>query len=54
MGRTAINPLLSPLGGLFISNTFLEGGLLEMGGLIIWGGSLFNSAKMDSISSRYN
>ena len=32
MDTTAVNPLLSLLGGLFISNTFLEGGLIEMGG----------------------
>ena len=32
VGITAQNPLLSPLGGSFISNTFLEGGLIEMGG----------------------
>ena len=36
-----VNPLLSPPGGLFISNTFEKGGLIEMGG-----GSLFNLAKM--------
>ena len=27
-----VNPLLSPPGGLFISNTFEKGGLIEMGG----------------------
>ena len=36
-----VNPLLSPPGGLFISNTFEKGGLIEMGG-----GGLFNLAKM--------
>ena len=35
-----VNPLLSPPGGLFISNTFEKGGLIEMGG------GLFNLAKM--------
>ena len=41
MIRNALNPLLSPPGGLFISNTFEGGGggLLEMA-------DLFNSAKM--------
>ena len=41
MIRNVINPLLSPPGGLFISNTFEGGGgrLLEMA-------DLFNSAKM--------
>ena len=29
-----VNPLLSPPGGLFISNTF-EGGIIETGGLFI-------------------
>ena len=29
-----INPLLRPPGGLFISNTFRGGGLIETGGLI--------------------
>ena len=37
-----VNPLLSPPGGLFISNTFERGGgLIETGG-----GGLFNLAKM--------
>ena len=32
-----VNPLLSPPGGLFISNTFEKGGLIEMGGGgLIW------------------
>ena len=35
-----VNPLLSPPGGLFISNTF------EKGGLNRDGGGLFNLAKM--------
>ena len=30
-----INPLLSPPGGLFISNTFKGGGLIETGWLIL-------------------
>ena len=30
-----VNPLLSPPGGLFISNTFEKGGLIEMGGGLI-------------------
>ena len=45
MDTCTVNPLLIPLGGLFISNLF-EGGLIETGGLF-WrrGGGLFTLEK---------
>ena len=42
-----MSPLLSPLGGLFISSPF-EGGLIETGGLFERGG-LFNVKTMVSV-----
>ena len=42
-----INPLLSPLGGLFISSPFEGGGgLIEMGGLLE-GGGLFERGELN-------
>ena len=41
---TTVNPLLSPPGGLFISNQFEEGGLIEKGDLFERRG-LFNLEK---------
>ena len=45
MDTCTVNPLLIPLGGLFISNLF-EGGLIETGGLFgRRGGGLFTLEK---------
>ena len=45
MDTCTVNPLLIPLGGLFISNLF-EGGLIETGGLFgRRGGALFTLEK---------
>ena len=46
MDTCTVNPLLIPLGGLFISNLF-EGGLIETGGLFgrRGGGGLFTLEK---------
>ena len=46
MDTCTVNPLLIPLGGLFISNLF-EGGLIETGGLFgrSGGGGLFTLEK---------
>ena len=44
MDTCTVNPLLIPLGGLFISNLF-EGGLIETGGLFGRRGGLFTLEK---------
>ena len=44
MDTCKVNPLLIPLGGLFISNLF-EGGLIETGGLFGRRGGLFTLEK---------
>ena len=50
MDTCTVNPLLIPLGGLFISNLF-EGGLIETGGLIgRRGGGLIYFRKNNGIS----
>ena len=49
MDTFTVNPLLIPLGGLFISNLF-EGGLIETGGLIGRRGGLIYFRKNNGIS----
>ena len=44
---SSVNPLSSSLGGIFISNTFLKGGLRQTGG----GGGGIQFSKKDGISS---